>query len=52
MLGIGAVPPILIIATLRFLPESPRWLLMRDRVSEARTVLRLITGKEEVRRSI
>lgn len=48
MLGIGLVPPVAILMTLRFLPESPRWLLLKDRVSEARTVLALICGSEEM----
>jgi hypothetical protein len=48
MLGIGLIPPILILCTLSCLPESPRWLLLCDRVQEARTVLRLIIGREEV----
>ena len=49
MLGIGILPPIVILAFLRFLPESPRWLLLKDRVQEARTVLKLITGSSQVR---
>jgi hypothetical protein len=50
MLGLGLIPPVIILVTLRFLPESPRWLLHEDRVQEARSVLKLILGTEEVGR--
>lgn len=46
MLGIGIIPPIVILLCLRHLPESPRWLLLRRRGIEARAVLRLIMGSE------
>lgn len=46
MLGIGIIPPIVILLCLRHLPESPRWLLLRRRAIEARAVLRLIMGSE------
>lgn len=29
MLGIGIVPPVVIVVCLTFLPESPRWLIAR-----------------------
>jgi len=47
MLGIGIIPPIVILSFLRFLPESPRWLLLQDRVPEARHVLKMITGRDQ-----
>jgi sugar porter (SP) family MFS transporter len=47
MLGIGIIPPIVILLCLRFLPESPRWLLLKDRVPEARHVLRMIVGRDQ-----
>lgn len=47
MLGIGIIPPIVILLCLRHLPESPRWLLLKHRNLEARTVLKLIMGHEQ-----
>lgn len=40
MFGIGALPPVLLaVAVLAVMPESPRWLAMRGRESDARAVL-------------
>jgi sugar porter (SP) family MFS transporter len=39
MLALGAIPGILLAVGMLFLPESPRWLVERDREDDARRVL-------------
>jgi len=48
MLGIIAVPGALFLAGLFFLPDSPRWLLMRGRREEAEGVLAKLRGDEAI----
>ncbi|ETN45017.1 uncharacterized protein HMPREF1541_09893 [Cyphellophora europaea CBS 101466] len=42
------VPSLLCIAVLRFLPESPRWLVSKGRHDEAREVLAIIYGNNDI----
>src|SRR5207244_11426445 len=44
-LGVPAVPAVLFLLILFGIPRSPRWLVKKQRVAEARAVLRL-TGEE------
>ncbi|CAM9643191.1 unnamed protein product [Ectocarpus fasciculatus] len=39
MLGLGILPPAVIVISLTFLPESPRWLISRGRIREGYQVL-------------
>jgi MFS transporter, SP family, arabinose:H+ symporter len=45
-LGVAAVPALLFLALLFFIPRSPRWLAMQNRTSEALDVLRLIGNQD------
>jgi MFS family permease len=47
MMGVGGVPPAMILLCLCFMPESPRWLLARGREEAAIDVLRGICEPEE-----
>ncbi|KAJ4746904.1 Major facilitator superfamily protein [Rhynchospora pubera] len=47
MLGVGILPSVLIGITFYKIPESPRWLVMQNRLEEARSVLLKVCGKGE-----
>ncbi|KAJ3677492.1 hypothetical protein LUZ60_003216 [Juncus effusus] len=47
MLAVGILPSIFLGFALVFIPESPRWLVMKNRVKEAHSVLVKITGSEK-----
>ena len=50
-LGIAALPALLFLLMLFFIPRSPRWLAMKNHTSEALDVLRL-TGNENAEREL
>lgn len=50
-LGIAAAPAVLFLAMLFGIPRSPRWLVKKGRVEEARAVLQM-TGEENVAQSL
>jgi MFS family permease len=47
MLGIETLPAILYFIALLFVPESPRWLAMKDRDDEALAILERVGGTEQ-----
>ena len=47
MLGLGAVPAMILGAGMFFLPDSPRWLVSKDRRDEARAVLQRARNSEQ-----
>jgi SP family galactose:H+ symporter-like MFS transporter len=48
MLGVIAIPGALFLLGVLFLPDSPRWLMMRQRDAEALEVLRRLRGDPDV----
>lgn len=52
MLGLGIFPSGIFLVSLFFVPESPRWLLLRDQVGKARAILVKIDGQEKAENEI
>jgi SP family arabinose:H+ symporter-like MFS transporter len=50
-LGIAAVPATIFLLTLFFIPRSPRWLVQKQRLDEARNVLREL-GQQDYEREL
>ncbi|KAL6905258.1 hypothetical protein ACP4OV_002859 [Aristida adscensionis] len=49
MLGVLSIPSLLYLAlTVFYLPESPRWLVSKGRMAEAKRVLQRLRGREDV----
>ncbi|MBI5009478.1 MAG: sugar porter family MFS transporter [Bacteroidia bacterium] len=47
MLGMEALPAIVFLAVLFFIPESPRWLIVKGKEARASVILQRIYGKEQ-----
>lgn len=52
MFGLGAIPGIILIVGMIALSESPRWLVSKKRIEEARTVLSHVIPPKEVEKEI
>jgi MFS transporter, SP family, arabinose:H+ symporter len=48
MIGVGAFPAAIYLVMMAFVPESPRWLVLKRRIDEAKRVLKLIDPKSDV----
>ncbi|KAF8727961.1 hypothetical protein HU200_018533 [Digitaria exilis] len=49
MLGVLSIPSLIYFAlTVFYLPESPRWLVSKGRMAEAKRVLQMLRGREDV----
>jgi sugar porter (SP) family MFS transporter len=52
MIAFGLVPVVMLLIGMPFLPETPRWLLMRGREQEARRVIRAAQGDVDIDREV
>ena len=52
MLGLAVVPALAMLLGMLFMPETPRWLVAKDREPEAREVLRRSRGEDAVEQEI
>ncbi|MCA0753784.1 sugar porter family MFS transporter [Paenibacillus sp. N4] len=52
MFGVGAVPGILFLVLLAFVPESPRWLIKQGRPADALPILLKIHGEELAKQEV
>ena len=52
MLGLAAIPAIVLLVGMYFMPETPRWLMSRNREDEARDVLLRSRTEEETEEEI
>jgi sugar porter (SP) family MFS transporter len=48
MFGLGAIPAIVLVVAMWRLPDSPRWLIIKSRVPQAKQVLQLLRTVQDV----
>lgn len=52
MLGLAAIPAVIMLIGVIFMPESPRWLIKNNREDEARKVMRFTRNENEIESEI
>ncbi|MDP4186113.1 MAG: sugar porter family MFS transporter [Bacteroidota bacterium] len=52
MLGAEAIPALLFFLVIFFIPESPRWLFVKNKIPRSRTILNRIYGEDEAENQI
>eukprot|EP00049_Salpingoeca_infusionum_P006999 m.113861 g.113861 ORF g.113861 m.113861 type:complete len:585 (-) comp13529_c0_seq2:2087-3841(-) len=52
MLGVGIIPPLIILLALFIMPESPRWLVQHGQCASALTVLQRTCGEREAKTAL
>lgn len=48
MVGLAAVPAVLLLIGIAFMPESPRWLVKRGREEEARRIMNITHDPQDI----
>lgn len=52
MLAVSAIPGLIILAGIIFMPESPRWLLRKNQEGKARTIMALFHQPDEIEKEL
>ena len=52
MLAVSAIPGMIILAGIIFMPESPRWLLRKNQEGKARTIMALFHQPDEIEKEL
>lgn len=52
MVGLAAVPAVLLLIGIAFMPESPRWLVKRGREDEAKNIMKITHGQENIEQEL
>jgi len=52
MLGLETLPAVMYFAFLFFVPESPRWLIMKNRIPEAGVILKKVSSEDQAQKDI
>jgi sugar porter (SP) family MFS transporter len=52
MIGLGMIPAVILCIAVFFIPESPRWLVLKNKEKEAAAILTYLYGKKESEQKI